>query len=54
MAYRDSEFQRIRSLILRYGFAVVSVVVATAVALAFRNTNSVTWNCRFWCSSSVL
>src|SRR5215471_11891082 len=36
MAYFDSEFQRIRSLILRYGFAVVSVVVATAVALAIQ------------------
>src|SRR5215468_10876497 len=36
MAYRDSEFQRIRLLILRYGFAVVSVVIATAVALVFQ------------------
>jgi K+-sensing histidine kinase KdpD len=36
MAYWDSEFQRVRSPILRYGIAVVSVVVATAVALAFR------------------
>ena len=36
MAHWDSEFQRIRSLVLRYGFAVVSVVIATAVALAFQ------------------
>ena len=36
MAYWDSEFQRVRSPILRYGIAVVSVVVATAVALAFQ------------------
>jgi K+-sensing histidine kinase KdpD len=34
MAYWDSEFQRVRPPILRYGFAVVSVVIATAVALA--------------------
>src|SRR5215468_4751277 len=36
MAYRDSEFQRIRPLILRYGFAVVSVMASTAVALAIQ------------------
>jgi signal transduction histidine kinase len=36
MAHWDSEFQRVRSPILRYGFAVVSVVVATAVALAIQ------------------
>src|SRR5215469_5531686 len=36
MAYWDSEFQRVRSPILRYGIAVVSVVVATAVALAIQ------------------
>ena len=36
MAYWDSEFQRVQSPILRYGFAVVSVVVATAVALAIQ------------------
>jgi signal transduction histidine kinase len=36
MAYWDSEFQRVRPPILRYGFAVVSVVVATAVALAIQ------------------
>src|SRR5215469_4242307 len=34
MAYWDSEFQRVRSPLLRYAFAVVSVAVATAVALA--------------------
>ena len=33
MAYWDSEFQRVRSPILRYGLAVVSVVIATAVSL---------------------
>jgi signal transduction histidine kinase len=36
MAYRDSELQRVRSPILHYGFAVVSVVVATAIALALQ------------------
>ena len=36
MAYWDSEFQRVRSPILRYGFAVVSVAVAIAIALAIR------------------
>src|SRR5215813_8998134 len=36
MTHWDSEFQRARSLVLRYGFAVVSVVIATAVALAFQ------------------
>jgi K+-sensing histidine kinase KdpD len=36
MAYWDSELQRVRSPILRYGFAVVSVVVATAIALALQ------------------
>jgi signal transduction histidine kinase len=36
MAYWDSEFQRVQSPILRYGFAVVSVVIATAVALAIQ------------------
>ena len=36
MAYWDSELQRVRSPILRYGFAVVSVVVATAIALAIQ------------------
>src|SRR5215469_9793462 len=34
MAYWDSELQRVQSPILRYGFAVVSVGVATAIALA--------------------
>jgi K+-sensing histidine kinase KdpD len=38
MAYWDSEFQRVRSPILRYGFAVVSVVIATAVALAIQES----------------
>jgi len=33
MAYWDSEFQRVRSPILRYGLAIVSVVISTAVAL---------------------
>jgi len=33
VAYWEREFQRVRSPILRYGFAVVSVVTATAVAL---------------------
>jgi hypothetical protein len=33
MAYWGREFQRVRSPVLRYGFAVVSVVIATAVAL---------------------
>src|SRR5215813_12747221 len=36
MAYWDSEFQRVRSPILRYGLAVVSVVVSTAVALVIQ------------------
>ena len=36
MAYWDSELQGVRSPILRYGFAVVSVVVATAIALAIQ------------------
>jgi K+-sensing histidine kinase KdpD len=36
MAYWDSEFQKVRSPILRYGFAVVSVAVAIAIALAIR------------------
>src|SRR5215475_10369434 len=36
MAYWDSEFQRVRSPILRYGFAVVSVATATAAALALQ------------------
>src|SRR5215831_16164161 len=36
MAYWDSELQRVQPPILRYGFAVVSVVVATAVALAIQ------------------
>src|SRR5215475_9567076 len=36
MAYWDSEFQRVRSPILRYGFAVASVVIATAVALVIQ------------------
>src|SRR6516164_815717 len=36
MAYWDSEFQRVQSPILRYGFAVVFVTVATAVALAIQ------------------
>jgi K+-sensing histidine kinase KdpD len=36
MAYWDSEFQRVRSPILRYGFAVVSVAIAAAVALAIQ------------------
>jgi signal transduction histidine kinase len=34
MAYWDSEFQRVRPPILRYGFAVVCVAVATALALS--------------------
>ena len=33
MAYWGREFQRVRSPVLRYGFAVVSVVIATAVGL---------------------
>src|SRR6516164_8845760 len=36
MAYWDSEFQRVQSPVLRYGFAVGSVVVATAFALAIQ------------------
>jgi signal transduction histidine kinase len=36
MAYWDSEFQRVRSPVLSYGIAVVSVGVATAVALAIQ------------------
>src|SRR6516165_3070219 len=36
MAYWDSEFQRVQSPILRYAFAVASVVIATAVALAIQ------------------
>ncbi|MGY8667843.1 ATP-binding protein [Bradyrhizobium sp. UFLA05-109] len=36
MAYWDSEFQRVQSPILRYGFAFASVAVATAVALAIQ------------------
>jgi len=36
MAYWDSEFQRVQPPILRYGFAVVSVVAATAIALAIQ------------------
>src|SRR5215472_12872365 len=36
MAYWDSELLRVRSPILRYGFAVVSVGVATALALAIQ------------------
>ena len=34
MAYWDNEFQRVRSPLLRYGFAVVSVGIAIAAALA--------------------
>jgi signal transduction histidine kinase len=37
MAYWDSEFQRVRSPILRYGFSIASVLVATAVALAVQD-----------------
>ncbi|WP_051382568.1 PAS domain-containing sensor histidine kinase [Bradyrhizobium sp. Tv2a-2] len=33
MAYWDSEFQRVRSPLLRYGLAVVSVAISTAAAL---------------------
>src|SRR6516164_10746342 len=36
MAYWDSEFQRVRSPILRYGFAVASVVIANVVAIAIQ------------------
>ena len=36
MAYFDSELQRVRSPILGYGLADVSVVIATAVALAIQ------------------
>jgi signal transduction histidine kinase len=36
MAYWDSEFQRVQSPILRYGFAVASVTIATAAALAIQ------------------
>jgi signal transduction histidine kinase len=36
MAYWDSELQRLRSPILRYGIAVASVAAATAVALAMQ------------------
>jgi signal transduction histidine kinase len=36
MAYWDSEFQKVRSPILRYGIAVVSVAVATALALTIQ------------------
>ncbi|WFU84407.1 ATP-binding protein [Bradyrhizobium sp. CIAT3101] len=37
MAYWDSEFQRVRSPILRYGFSVFSVIAATAVAVAVQD-----------------
>ena len=36
VAYWDSEFQRVRSPILRYGLAVVSVTISTAAALAIQ------------------
>src|SRR5215470_6659299 len=36
MAYWDSEFQRVQSPILRYGFAVACVTIATAAALAIQ------------------
>jgi len=36
VAYWDSEFQRVRLPILRYGFAVVAVVVTTGVALVIQ------------------
>src|SRR5215468_10626095 len=36
MAHWDSEFQRVSSPVLRYGFAIFSVVIATAVALAIQ------------------
>src|SRR5215468_9203002 len=36
MAYWDSEFQRVRSPILRYVLAVVSVAIATAAALVIQ------------------
>lgn len=36
MAYWDSEFQRMRPLVLRYAFAVASVVLSTAAALAIQ------------------
>ena len=36
MAYWDNEFQRVQSPLLRYGFAVVSVGIAMAAALAIQ------------------
>lgn len=36
MTYWDSEFQRVRPLVLRYAFAVASVVLSTAAALAIQ------------------
>jgi len=36
VAYWDSEFQRVRSPILRYGLAIVSVAIATAIALVIQ------------------
>ena len=38
LTYWNLEYQRLHSPILRYGFSVVSVVIATSVALAFRST----------------
>src|SRR5271170_2871276 len=36
LAYWNQEFQRIHSPILRYGFSVVSVVIALGMAFALR------------------
>jgi signal transduction histidine kinase len=36
VAYWENEFQRVRSPILRYGFAIVSVAIATGAALALQ------------------
>ena len=36
MAYWDNEFQRVRAPLLRYGFAVVSIGIAIAAALAIQ------------------
>ena len=38
MAYWDNEFQRVRSPLLRYGFAVASVGIAIAAALAIQQS----------------
>ncbi len=46
LAYWNSGPQRIHSPVLRYGFSVVTVVVALGVAFALVTHQSATWNCR--------